>query len=921
MEEENNTEEQIVEDLAQKAVDDAKKGTKKVVKIAAKNVIAALAHAIFSFVATFLPYIAIVVTIIVIISGLSHILELSTGEDTTKAVYSALGIEKKSDNSINIDGDIASIIEIKPDSQGYHLEFNVDLDTKLEDVIQQLNKQNTSIKINNKDLLKKFIIAEAVTKYPNLGGENDGNTKLQGIINFKRITPNKQIGETTQVGYREVNLKYIDKKIFDGYIQNNDSTALDYFSFDENKNVIIASWSLIDGALSLKYSSPINYRDAISMYTMPFEYPLFFLIDGGSESFCNDLADLAINNSSMEIAIIDNVINTTQITKTIENVTEKKEVYLIKENGVEERIQDAYIPDVELSPVVTQEVQKKSEEVSQTIEISEIDSWAFKKNKTNIQDSSTYTPFNEVSRTTSPSTIKDTNVEVNGNTKNVTTQSVIITTVEEEESSTNSYSFGDTEVEENYEEFVSIYEKYKRTLNNNLLPDWLFELMENNGKTSNLIQTTKFLLYKATNVNYGVTSLDDINFSFSDIMSDAKLSQDGNIQLIHDYISQWENLWMYKYIYTDEVNDQYETNQFIKDYVTKDKHYFKCGTDINSNNGTRNFGFGVMHYQNGSYNNVDYYKKENINIKDPKYLELGSTIPVDVVERISIEIIKFNRNKILEHARNVGVDLNDNQINALTYAAHKYGPFDTNGRYKDIPTALRLYKQYGDTEEFRRNCFIFSDNRSNWSNALWNVFHNGVYKNDLGETIVTNNYYVAGSLSAANGDEYGYDNVYTSSSGNVYKLFIQNRYEHVYYWGNNVRKSGCGPSSAAIILSGFGTNDTPETVAKYPANGSPVKECNFFTNRGFKASCESANWDKAIQHLKSGNPLVANISGKIQLNEATYTGHYITFLDIDEAGEKIFIGDPGWGGAGSGWFKISYLQKSNAFVNFIYVSK
>lgn len=927
MEEDNqkNAVENMAENLAENAKNSTINKTKKAAKFAVKKVMAAIGHALISLITTLLPYIAIIVAVVVLIDGFSYVLELITGDDTTKAVYTALGIDNDSLNNV---GDIADIIEIKADSQGYHLEFNVDLDEKLDNVINELNKQNTSINLENKDSLKKFIIAEAMTKYPNLGGESDGVTKFQGTITLKRITPNKQIGEVTEADYEEINLTYIDKSTFDQYIQNNNQQVLNYFTFDENKNIITATWSWAnDGTsnvLQLNESSPINYRDAISNYTMPFEYPLFFLIDGGSEEFCVELANLAMK-SRIEIAIIDTVENSTTKTTVTKNITESTDIYTIKENGVEEKVEAAVIPDRELTPV-SEETITTTESVSQTIEISSIDSWALKKNRANIQNNNKYTPLREISRSTSPEPEKEVESEINGNTKTVKTKTIFTTTVLEEESSKNSYSYGDSKVEENYEDFVEIYAKYKATLNNNLLPDWLFELMENNKKTSNMVNLTKLLLYHATNVDYGVTSLDDLDFSFSFNMIDANLRTQGNVQLAYDYIAQWENLDMYKYLRTNDYDDKYDTDRFLNEYITKDKKYFICATDIDANNGTRNFGFGVLHYVNGNWGNIQEYASEGITINQEQYKVLGTLIPVDVQERVALKVVERNRNLVIQHANNIGVDLNDNQINALTYAAHKYGPYDAGAGIKDIPMALELYKKYGDTEEFKNNCFIFTDNRSEWSNALWNVFHNGIYRNSLGETIDTSKYNQLDSALIAESGQ-GYDNIYQSSSGNKYKLFIQKRYPDVPYWpesnSKTVAGAGCGPTSAAIILSGFGTNDTPKTVAlSYDAKGIPYNECKFFTDRGFRATCESVDWDKAIKHLKSGNPMVVNIVSGIKLNDAYYDSHYITFLDIDEAGDNIYIGDTGgWGGSGNGWQKISYLKKCAAFGNFIYVYK
>lgn len=61
------------------------------------------------------------------------------------------------------------------------------------------------------------------------------------------------------------------------------------------------------------------------------------------------------------------------------------------------------------------------------------------------------------------------------------------------------------------ENFVTLFNKVKyRDNKNNILSatEWLFEIMEENDKLSNQTDLIKYLLYKSTGINYGVTSYD-----------------------------------------------------------------------------------------------------------------------------------------------------------------------------------------------------------------------------------------------------------------------------------------------------------------------------------------------------------------------------------------------------------------------------
>lgn len=84
------------------------------------------------------------------------------------------------------------------------------------------------------------------------------------------------------------------------------------------------------------------------------------------------------------------------------------------------------------------------------------------------------------------------------------------------------------------ENFVTLFRKRKyRTNKNNILSatSWLFEILGKNDKTKNMVDTLKFLLYKATGNNYGTTELDSSIFDpskYKSVYSDASSSSNGS---------------------------------------------------------------------------------------------------------------------------------------------------------------------------------------------------------------------------------------------------------------------------------------------------------------------------------------------------------------------------------------------------------
>lgn len=400
----------------------------------------------------------------VFISAVTYVVELLTASETPKNLYKTLNVEN-----------LNELVEIKPDSdrQGYHLEFVQDIDERIEKSIKQFNETiGNRINIEDKDTLKKFIQAEISTQFPDLVGESDGINKFQGAVKIKRLSPTKNIGEHKEVSeIKETILQYVDKETFDGYVVANSEQALKVFTLSEDKQqIVVATWSYVDGALSISgESNTMDYRSVVSQYTMPFEYPLFFLINGKNEDFANGLADLAIN-SKIDIAVIDNIV-TTQIQTNVEVRKDSSNDHKVIEN----RSSTSF-----------------SEDMSSSIKVTNVESWWVKlKNSLTLNSStSSYTmPAESVEKDLQDGYVQTT----------ITYQYI--------DSITNQIQIGETTKESNEGGFVNLYNKHKEILKV-LQPKWLFTMMDNNDKTKNMVELTKYLLYKATGEDYGVTEMD-----------------------------------------------------------------------------------------------------------------------------------------------------------------------------------------------------------------------------------------------------------------------------------------------------------------------------------------------------------------------------------------------------------------------------
>lgn len=72
------------------------------------------------------------------------------------------------------------------------------------------------------------------------------------------------------------------------------------------------------------------------------------------------------------------------------------------------------------------------------------------------------------------------------------------------------------------------------------IPDWLFELIEINDSTADMEDLTRYLLYKATGNNYGVTTFDFSIYDVSKFNTNSSSTSGSSTNLLIEYIHSWE---------------------------------------------------------------------------------------------------------------------------------------------------------------------------------------------------------------------------------------------------------------------------------------------------------------------------------------------------------------------------------------------
>lgn len=312
-------------------------------------------------------------------------------------------------------------------------------------------------------------------------------------------------------------LKYVPPEKFQEHVEANSEQALKEFTLDENKKIVIATWSYNsnDGGLKISTKSFQTGKTYTQKYMMPVEYLLAYYIDTRNKEFVVDLANLAIN-SEFVLAVQDNVTTV----KTEEFLT--TEVSLYAENMDNLISKNKNGPD-KTSSIVT-------ESVSTSLELTYGDTWFVKFYK-DINYSSD--DMNKRGGSRRVNTIQ----EIDGNVNNSetayetsSTKTVLHDKIYNEDEEVRifkkttelkrtevknlsyRYNTGEMHVLGNEQEFITIYKKNKE-FRNAIKPEWLFMVLEQQPKTSNMVDLTKYLIYRARGQkdDYGIT-----NFNFNE---------------------------------------------------------------------------------------------------------------------------------------------------------------------------------------------------------------------------------------------------------------------------------------------------------------------------------------------------------------------------------------------------------------------
>lgn len=628
--------------------------------------------------------------------------------------------------------------------------FDVDLDAKVSEVIEKLEKESGDLDQyispeNQMEYLKAFIRAEIITQYPDLRSADKIGTPVeendvQGCVQVHRALPGSTDGGTQL-------LTYIDYETFNTYITNRNEEATKHFTLDENENIVVAGWKRVTTNVTsnmpgvenitdkVEYTlipNSINYKPLLQSYSMPFDFLWALTVMGADEDFAYNVAQLALN-SKIILTVQDNL--NTVITDDIEEYDIQTKVE--KDAKITATVEDkSYSKDVkkenENEPVHYEtETIVKTETCTTNLQITNADTWIakYENNYSNVipsddvnenSDTESDTEYTlkgngtlqsdseiseelqkfKVEKCGGEEKYKDLNSKnkVSGTIGTISTKTYerIINKKSSSKitTSSNKYTSGTPTVTEKTDKnatednFVTLFLKSEQAqINIESAPEWLFEMLEGGPKTANMVDLVKYLLYKANGENYGVTSFDTSIFDMSKF---DNISSTGisSLNILKEYIHTWEH------------STPPPTNADGTKYIIE--------TD---GNGHPTVGYGVDIENSG-------YKQVFINAGYPT--TVGGEVDKEFVDSIEDQIISASIDQVKN--KTFGLDLTGYQINALVSRAYNCGVSGAIDTKRGDPSLnfVESYQKYWKQE--RDDKFEEQDNNADFNHSLYTQY-------------------------------------------------------------------------------------------------------------------------------------------------------------------------------------------------------
>lgn len=511
----------------------------------------------------------LLIPIIVIVAlGMSLFSVFGTIGDTIQnVVHSFIDLFKIVDDwdgSIKIkDEDISKVIkEIE------NLGFDMDDLWLLGDIEKEDTDNEETLKKKQeeaaKKYIRKFLEAQLVTETPHyepvIASGNAYNQKTYGQVYIYRANDQEYINENSKA----TPMSWMSYSTMQEEAAKNNEKGLNaiknYYSIDDEGKLVIAQWTKIETTgkaneviISLKH---IDYKSAISQYTTPMNFFIYLTMVSQNPEFVSAVTDM-VKNSRIELTIMDTkTVNVeeekysfTRNTKTTHETKRQGVVintYTTSRSRGVEQTTTTTTTTVVPTPKITYAKTWFSEQRI-TYKIANQDPYHNYEKYTENEDSSLADDAEPGDPQANGSTSWNTNkcreitTDVTGTTYKEETRGNVIDKTGEKGSNgvtQDSYKNERRQVKNNFTvddktTFLGLLDDYFKIPNSNRYEaagktnmvggaEWLFGLMEKDGRLQNLEQVMRYVMYKYTGKEYGVKELDLSIFNirdFSDLTS------------------------------------------------------------------------------------------------------------------------------------------------------------------------------------------------------------------------------------------------------------------------------------------------------------------------------------------------------------------------------------------------------------------
>ena len=838
--------------------------------------------------------------------------------------------------------------------------------------------------------IKEFYEAQAMTQTINTAPswleENIKNSdKPYGTIYIHRI------GRFEDIEYTDNNqLEYISYEEMNDMIKDNNSHITEYYSIDEEGKLVIAETSEViteideitmsnEKETTLKH---IDYKNIVAQYTTPMNYLLYLTMITQNPEFVSKVTDL-VKDSEIRLVVFDaeNYMETTETytytenTKTKEKLEDDEETNIneIDINSINTTAEDDDYKEETTAVTKTTVTKIKTRRIAPSIKVAYAKTWFCEQTIEYIEEEeepSNIIPTSEsIEDEQEPKLIEE--GSVSWKTNQIKQYSATTTEIKYKESTRGDVIDRTGEKGDGEESFIGLLDVEFKIPNSsrevaaggNLISgaEMFFFLLQQDANSQTLEQITRYILYKYTGQDYGVT-----NFDFS--LFDAKDFQAiTNTQGLGNYLLQFSD---------SSKNVPMSANEQYYSMRVDENGWLVIGkTDLLWKLNQSSFSIEGKVWENGEEKNV-----ENIQAFVNNKLSKGAVaqyqeeevfsyqiyIAKDLVDRIEANKQQAAYDVVLNETN--GLNLSRQQIYALTSIIYDFGRLPEKNGYTFREVYNEGAKKY-EENSWEHNKFIWD----NWwcklggdkpidiyaRDAAFETYNKGIFDfslSDAGE-ISSRKYYIyyteeqleqfsyapskaitrtveneediftlelmEGEFTPA--DEKYIRGYYTSTTGREFTIINQGLvgYENREYWRLNDPDNGgpgwagrCNRAACAIIASGYSEQDANELITTmnkmYDSEISSDNYWNLYglTRAEYKSGYVSAaSFEEIIrQQLREGGYVAlwvnSNEKGYYGKSGTRWTGniHWMAIIDyrIKDGEEEIVIADY----RGADWYDI-----------------